>query len=58
LGENINTIKKKRQVSREVCLEVNTEKTMHMSNYQNIGQNQFNDIAFKNEAKFKYWERK
>jgi hypothetical protein len=43
LGENINIIKKNR--SKEVCLEVNAEKTKYanvfMSHYQTTGQNYY-----------------
>jgi len=63
LSENINAIKKKieslLEASREVGLEVNTEKTTYMvvSHCQNTGQN--HDLwnaykSFENVAKFKY----
>jgi hypothetical protein len=44
LGDNTDTIKKNTQTvidaSKEVVLEVNTEKTNLLSRHQNAGQNQ------------------
>jgi len=66
LHENINTIKKNREalleVSKEIGLEVNAERTkyMIMSFHQNIGQNHSLLIlskSFEIVAKFKYWEQ-
>jgi hypothetical protein len=51
LGDNIDTIKKNTQilidVSKEVCLEINVEKTKHMllSRHQNVGENRNIKIA-------------
>jgi len=65
LGENINTINKIREAlleaSREVCLELNTEKTKYMvvSRHQNAGQNYKFLVAnnsFEDDTKFKYFE--
>jgi hypothetical protein len=63
LGKSTNTIQKNRealiQASREVGLELNTEKTKYMvgSRHQNVGQN-YNLLilnkSFQNVAKFKY----
>jgi ribosomal protein S2 len=63
LGDNIDTIKKNMKTlidaSKEVGLEVNTEKTkyMHMSYHQNARQNHDIKIAnrcFENMAQFRY----
>jgi hypothetical protein len=54
LGDNTDTIKKNTETlidtSKEVCLEVNTEKTMYMllSHYQNAEQN--HDIKIANRS--------
>jgi hypothetical protein len=64
-GTNLNTTKKKKntkamlEASREVGLQVNTEKTEYMivSHYQNVGQNHNLLIAikfFENVTEFKY----
>jgi ribosomal protein S2 len=62
-SENINTIKKTMETfiyaSKEVGLEVNTEKTKYMllSCHQNVGKNHDMKIAtryFENVAKFRY----
>jgi hypothetical protein len=64
LGDDIETIKKNAQTlidaSKEVGLEVNTEKTKYMllSRQQNGGQNHDIKIAnrfFENAAQFKYF---
>jgi hypothetical protein len=63
LGDNIDTIKKNTGTligaSKEVGLEVNTEKTEYMSlpHHQNAGQNhniKIGDRSFENVAQFEY----
>jgi hypothetical protein len=64
LGDNIDAIKKNMEIlidaSKEVGLEVNTEKSKYMllSRHQNAGQNHDIHIAaeryFENMAQFKY----
>jgi sorting nexin-29 len=63
LGNSINTIKENKEtvleVSREIGLDINAEKTKYtiMSRHPNSGQNQNIRIAnesFENVAKFKY----
>jgi hypothetical protein len=63
LGDDIDTIKKKKQTlidaSKEIGLEVNTEKTKYMSlsRHQNGGQNhdmKIGNRCFENVAQFKY----
>jgi hypothetical protein len=63
LGDNINTIKKKAvsllQASREISLDVNTEKTKYMVLYcyQSTGQNHnllTANKSFENVTKFRY----
>jgi hypothetical protein len=65
LGDNIDTIEKNNETlidaSKEVCLEINVEKTetkyMLLSRHQNAGQNRDIQIAnrsFENVAQFKY----
>jgi len=50
------------EASREVDLEVNTEKTEYIvvSRHQNVGQNHIlltDDKSFENMAKFTFWEQ-
>jgi hypothetical protein len=63
LGDNIDTLKKNTEtlidVSKEVGLEINVEKTKYMllSRHQNVGQNREIQIAnrsFENVSQFKY----
>jgi hypothetical protein len=63
LGDNIDTIKKNTEtlidVSKEVGLEINVEKTKYMllSRQQNVGQNRDMKIAnrsFENVSQFRY----
>jgi hypothetical protein len=65
LGDNIDTIKKNTETvidaSKDVDLEVNTEKTKYMlwSRHQNVGQNhdiKIDNICFETVAQFKYLE--
>jgi hypothetical protein len=65
LGDNTDTIKKKRQTvidtGKEVCLDVNTEKTRYMllSLHLNAGQNHDIKIAnrcFETVAQSNVWE--
>jgi hypothetical protein len=63
LGDNIDTIKKNTEtlidVSKEVGLEINLEKTKYMllSRHQNAGQNRdikIGDRSFENVSQFRY----
>jgi hypothetical protein len=63
LGDNVDTIKKNTQIlikaSKEVGLEVNTERTKYMllSRHQNAGQNhdiKLGNRRFENVAQFRY----
>jgi hypothetical protein len=59
LGDSINITETLTEASRDICLEINEEKTkyMIMSRHPNSGQNQNIRIAnesFENVAKFKY----
>jgi hypothetical protein len=62
-GDNRDTIKKNAETlndaSKEVGLEVTTEKYMSLSHHQNAGQNHDINIAnrhFENVAQFKYFK--
>ncbi|PNF32224.1 hypothetical protein B7P43_G18020 [Cryptotermes secundus] len=66
LGDNVDTIKKNTQnlidASKEVRLEVNTEKTKYMllCHHQNAGKNhdiKIGNSCFENVAQFRYLER-
>jgi hypothetical protein len=63
LGDNRNIIQKNTQpltdASKEIGLEVNTEKTKLLSHHQNAGQNYDINIVnrcFENVAQFRYLE--
>jgi hypothetical protein len=65
LGDNIDALKKNTETlidaSKEVCLEINVEKTKYMllSRHQNVDQNRDIKIAnrsFGNVSQFKYWD--
>jgi hypothetical protein len=64
LGDNIDTIKKNTDTlidaSKEVCLELNVEKTKYMllSHHQNVGQNRDIKIAnIENASQLNIWGR-
>jgi hypothetical protein len=63
-ADNIDTIEKTTETlidaSKEVCLEINVEKTKYMllSRHQNVGQNQdikISNRSFENGSQFKYF---
>jgi hypothetical protein len=58
LGESINTLKKYmvKDVSKEVCLEVNSKRAKYtlMSHRQSAGKNHKNHRSCKELMKFKY----
>ena len=63
LGENLQTVRKSAEIfikaSKDICLEVNSEKTKYMitSRHQNVIQNQhivIGNLSFENVEKFRY----
>ena len=63
LGENLQTVRENAEIiieaSKDIGLEVNSEKTKYMitSHHQNIIQNQnivFGNLSFENVEKFRY----
>jgi hypothetical protein len=59
LGDNIDTVKKNIDASKEIGLEINVDKTKYMllSRHQNVGKNRDIKIAnrsFENVSQFKY----